>query len=110
MGSRLGGCRGSSRLEAFAAEDGATLRRAEGNGGLLPATRARGLSLNLGVTVSRSLRRNRPENGYALALAGLASFRFVLELLIVKEKLFPGSENEVTSGVNTLDHLVLKIH
>jgi hypothetical protein len=28
----------------------------------------------------------------------------------VKEKLFPGSENEVISTVDTLEHLVLKIH
>jgi hypothetical protein len=110
MGSRLGRGRGSSRLEAFAAEDGSALRRTEGNGGLLPASRARSLSLDLGVTVCRSLRRNRPENGYALAFASLTSFRFVLELLIMKEKLFPSRENEVISTVDTLEHLVLKIH
>ena len=110
MGNRLGGCRGSSRLEAFAAEDGAPLRRPEGNGGLLPTSRAHGLSLDLGVTISRSLRRNRAQNGYAFAFAALTSFRFVFELLIVKEKLFPSRENEVTSTVDTLEHLVLKIH
>jgi len=68
------------------------------------------LSLNLGITISRSLRRNRSQNGYALAFASLTSFRFVLELLIVKEKLFPSRENEVISTVDTLEHLVLKIH
>jgi hypothetical protein len=77
---------------------------------LLPASRARGLSLDLGITVGRCLRRSRPQNGYALVFASLTSFRFVLELLIVKEKLFPGSENEVISTVDTLEHLVLKIH
>ena len=108
--TELGRCRGSSRLEALAAEDRASLRRAEGNRSLLPASRARGLSLNLGVTVSRSLRRNRAQHGYALTFAGLTSFRFVLELLIVKEKLFPSRENEVISTVDTLEHLVLKFH
>jgi hypothetical protein len=31
-------------------------------------------------------------------------------LLVVKKKLFPGSENEITSTVDTFQHLVLKIH
>jgi hypothetical protein len=56
------------------------------------------------------LRWSRPEHGYPLVLASLAAFRFVLELLVVKEKLFPGSENEITSTVDALEHLVLKIH
>ena len=97
-------------MEALAAEDGTPLRRPEGNGGLLPASRACGLSLDLGITVSRSLRRSRSQHGYALAFAGLTSFRFVLELLIVKEKLFPSRENEIISTVDTLEHLVLKFH
>jgi len=97
-------------LEAFAAEDGTALCRTEGNGCLFSASRARGLGLDFGVTITLSLRRSRPEYGYPLVLAILATLGFVLELLIVKEKLFPGSENEVTSAVNTLEHLVLKIH
>jgi hypothetical protein len=28
----------------------------------------------------------------------------------MKEKLFPGSENEITPTVDTLQHLVLKFH
>ena len=86
------------------------MRRPEGNGGLLPTSRARGLSLDLGVTVCRSLRRSRAQHGYALAFAGLTSLRLVLKLLIVKEKLFPSRENEVISTVDTLEHFVLKFH
>jgi len=56
------------------------------------------------------LRRSRPQNGYTLGLATLATFRFVLELLVVKEKLFPGCENEIVSTVHALEHLVLKFH
>jgi hypothetical protein len=97
-------------LEALAAEDGTALCRTERNGCLLSASRARGLGLDFGVTIALALRRSRPEYGYPLVLANLATLRFVLELLIMKEKLFPGSENEVISTVNTLEHLVLKIH
>jgi hypothetical protein len=43
-------------------------------------------------------------------LARLAPLGFVFELLIVKEKLFPGGENKVTPTVDTLQHLVLKFH
>jgi hypothetical protein len=108
--TKLGRCRGSSRLEALSAEDGPPLRRTKRNSGLLSASRAGRLGFNLSVPVSWSLRRSSAQNRYPLALAGLATFRFVLELLIVKEKLFPSRENEIISTVNTLQHLVLKIH
>jgi len=55
-------------------------------------------------------RRRRSQYGDALSLAGLAALGFVLELLIVKEKLFPGGENKITPTVNALQHLVLKLH
>jgi hypothetical protein len=45
-----------------------------------------------------------------LGFASFATLRFILELLIVEEKLFPGSENEITPTIDTLQHLVLKFH
>jgi len=68
------------------------------------------LSLNFCVTVGLPGRRRRAEYGDSLCLASLATLRFVLELLIVKEKLFPGGENKITPTIDTLQHLVLKLH
>ncbi len=97
-------------METFAAEDGAALRGAERDGGLFSASRAGGLGLNLGVAVGLSGRRWSAEDRNALGLASLATLGFILELLVVKEKLFPGSEDEITPTVDTLQHLVLKFH
>ncbi len=77
---------------------------------MFPAARAGGLSFDFGVAVVLSGRRRRAEHGDPLGLASLATLGFVLELLVVKEKLFPGSENEITPTVDALQHLVLKIH
>jgi hypothetical protein len=55
--------------------------------------------------------RNRGiEHGDALGLAGLATLGLILELLIVKEELFPGGEDELGPTVDTLQYLVLKFH
>jgi hypothetical protein len=77
---------------------------------LLSASRAGGLGLDLRVAVVLAWWRGRAEHGYPLRLARLAAFGFVLELLIVEEKLFPGSENEFIPTVDALEHLVLKFH
>jgi hypothetical protein len=97
-------------LKTFPAEDWAALRGAEGDGGLFSAARAGGLSLDLGVAVGLSGSGGRAENGDPLGFASFATLGFVLELFVVKEKLFPGSENEITSTVDTLQHFVLKFH
>src|SRR5437764_5886218 len=97
-------------LKTFAAEHRASLRWTERNRGLLPASRASGLSLNLVVPVCLPGRRRRAQHRDALGLADLAALRFVLELLVVKEKLFPSRENEIAPTVDTLQHLVLKFH
>jgi hypothetical protein len=97
-------------LETFSAEDWAALRWAEGDGGLFSASRAGGLGLDLGVAVGLSGCGGRAEDRDPLGLASFATLWFVLELLIVKKKLFPGSENEITPAVHTLQHLVLKFH
>jgi len=96
-------------LKTFTAKDGTALRGTEGDGGLLSASRAGGLGLDLGVAVLTG-RGGSAEDGDPLGFASLATLRLVLELLVVKEKLFPGSENEITPTVDTLQHLVLKFH
>src|SRR5206468_8345827 len=100
----------SPRLEAFPAKHRASLCRTEGDGGLLAAPRAGGLGLNLRVAIVLSLGRRRTHHGQSLAFACLAAFRFVLELLVVKEKLLPGREDEIGPTVDALQHLVLKFH
>ena len=77
---------------------------------MLSASRTRGLGLDFGVAVGLSRRRRSAEHCNPFGFAGLAAFRFVLELLIMKEKLFPGSENEIIPTVYALEHFVLKIH
>ena len=77
---------------------------------MLSTSRAGGLGLDFGVAVGLSRRRRSAEHRNPFGLAGLAAFRFVLELLIMKEKLFPSRENEIIPTVNTFEHLVLKFH
>jgi len=108
--SESGGGRRSTGLEALATENWAPLSRTKRHGGLLTASGTRGLRFDFGVAVVLSGRRGSAEHGNALALARFAAFRFVLELLIVKEKLFPSREDEVRPTVDTLQHLVLKFH
>jgi hypothetical protein len=45
-----------------------------------------------------------------LALASLATLRLILELLVVKEKLFPSRKNEILPAVNALQNPVLEFH
>jgi hypothetical protein len=97
-------------LETFSAEDRAALRGAEGDGGLFSASRAGSLRLDLGVAVGLSGCGGGTEDGDPFGLASFATLGFVLELFVVKKKLFPGSENEITSTVDTFQHLVLKFH
>ena len=105
------GCGGRpARLETFAAKDGAALRGAERNGGLFSASGASGLGFNLRVAVGLSGCRGRAEDGDPLGLTSFATLGFVLKLLVVKKKLFPGSEDEITPTVDTFQHLVLKFH
>ena len=77
---------------------------------MLSASRTRGLGLDFGVAVGLSRRRRSAEHCNPFGFAGLAAFRFVLELLIMKEKLFPSRENEIIPTVDTFEHLVLKFH
>ena len=77
---------------------------------MFSASRAGGLGLNLGVAVGLSGCRGRAKDGDPLGLTRFATLGFVLKLLVVKKKLFPGSEDEITPTVDTFQHLVLKFH
>ena len=77
---------------------------------MLSASRTGGLGFNLGVAVGLSGCRGRAEDGDPLGLTSFATLGFVLKLLVVKKKLFPGSEDEITPTVDTFQHLVLKFH
>jgi hypothetical protein len=55
-------------------------------------------------------RRRCAEHGHALGLAGFTALGFVLELFVVKKKLFPGGENEIGPAVDAGQYFVLKFH
>src|SRR5438552_8572951 len=96
-------------LETFATEDGTPLGRSDRNRSFLPTLRADGTSFNLGETVSRCTWRCF-HHGDAFCLAGFAPLGLVLELLVVKEQLFPGREDEVGPAVDALQYFVLEFH
>ena len=98
----------SSRSEAFTAEYGTALCRFEGHGRLLAALRTGGA--RFGFCEAGPARRGSSQNRYPLRLARLASFGFVLELLIVEEQLFSGSKDEVAAAVDTFEHFILEFH
>ncbi len=77
---------------------------------MFPTSRASSLGLDFRVAICLSRRGRHPQDRDPLGLASLAALGFVLELFVVKEKLFPGSENEITPTVDTFQHLVLKFH
>ena len=77
---------------------------------MFSASGASGLGFNLRVAVGLSGCRGRAEDGDPLGLTSFATLGFVLKLLVVKKKLFPGSEDEITPTVDTFQHLVLKFH
>jgi hypothetical protein len=87
-------------LETAAAEHWTPLRGLKGNGGFRSTFRADGTRFRAGRTGA----------GGAFGLALLATFRIVLELLVVKEQLLAGCEHEVASAVRALKNLVDEIH
>jgi hypothetical protein len=54
--------------------------------------------------------RHSSNYGHSLALAVLAAFGFVLELLIMEEKLFTRCEHEIRATIYALQNLVLVFH
>ena len=102
-GTRSGG---APLLEALPTEDWPALRGLEWHRGFLAAAGTVGPGLHFGTTAARG----RAQCGRPFALAGLATLGFVLKLLIVEEKLFPGCEDEVSAAVNAFQNLVLEFH
>ena len=103
-----GGCsRCFALLEAFAAVHWPPLRGFEWNRCFTLASGTDRLGL-YPLKAAAALRN--PKRLGALALAALATFGFVLELLIVEEKLFARSENEVGAAIHALENLVLELH
>ena len=98
--------------EAGAAEDGAALRRIEGNCRLLSALRAEHRDL-YALADARGLRGG--DGGEALILrllAGLAPLRLVLQTLVVEEELFARRPGEILAAVDAEDQAIheLSLH
>jgi hypothetical protein len=104
----LSGSSGSlALLEALATIDRPPLRRLERDGGLALTAGTDGFGF-YALVVASALRQTKRLR--ALPLAGFTAFWLVLELFIVEEKLFTGSEDEVGATVYTLQNLVLELH
>lgn len=91
--------------KAFAAKHGPTLSWTEWKGGFFPAIGAKDHGFLLDKAIRRSL-----SCGGTLLFAGFASFRQILELFIVEEKLFSGGKNKVVAAIHALQHSVLEFH
>ena len=94
-------------LETLPAIHGAALRRLERYSSLTLAAGANRLGFDP-LVIAPALRQTKRLG--ALALAAFTAFRFVLELLIVEEELFPSGEDEVGATIYTLENLVLELH
>src|SRR5262245_7281636 len=100
----LRGAHGSALLEALAAKDRASLRRAEGNSGLLAALRAAGLGF-------RANWRGRSAHRFgAFGLAGFTAFGLVLKALVSEKHLLAGSEHKFGATVRALQNLIVVFH
>ena len=94
-------------LETLPAIHGAALRRLERHSSLTLTAGANCLGFDP-LVIASALRQTKRLR--ALALAAFTAFRFVLELFIVEEELFPSGEDEVGATVYTLENLVLELH
>jgi hypothetical protein len=95
---------GAPLLETLPAEDRASLRWPERNGGFLPALRAAGFGL------CADGRGTSPDGFGAFGLTSLAALRLVLEALVGEKHLFAGSEHEFGSTLRALQNLVVVFH
>ena len=91
----LGCAHGPSLLETFAAENRATLRGTEGNGGFLAALRTTGFGF-------RAHRTTAPGRFRALGLAGLAALGLVFESLVGEEHLFAAGKYKLGATLRAL--------
>jgi hypothetical protein len=96
--------------ETFAAEDGAALGGAKGDGRLLATLGAGGSSLDTRESLTAAHRLRRCEYGHALGFAVLATLGFVLELFVAEKQLFPGGKDKVSSAVDAGQYFILKFH
>jgi hypothetical protein len=98
-------------LKALPAQHRPSLRRPERYRSFFPALRTvrPGLGLRVRMPARRPVRRS-PNHCHSFALAILAAFGFILELLVVEEKLFTRCEHEVRATIYALQNLVLVFH
>jgi len=102
---RSGCCRGLLRLEALTAEYRASLGRLKRDRSLLLAARTDRSSFDFTVTGSRQSECLR-----TFSFTRFTTLRFVLELLVVEEKLFARCEDEIFAAIYALQTLVLEFH
>src|SRR5919205_3343369 len=96
--------------EAGAAEDGAALRRVEGDGRLLPALRAQHRDLDA-LADAGGLRGGDSRQPLVLRqLAGLAALRLVLQALVVKEELLARRPVELLSAIDAEDQAIHELN
>src|SRR5712672_148141 len=94
---------GPPLLEAFTAEHGTPLRRAERNSCFLPTLRAGRFGFRpLEVPLARDLG--------AFGLAVLTPLGLVLEALVGEKHLFAGGENKLLTAFRTLQDLIVVFH
>ena len=91
-------------LKAFAAVNRATLRRFEGDGGLLPTLRTGRLGFASLESVSLTCTISAPR------LAPLAPLGLVLEALVGEKHLFAGGEDELSTTFSALENPILVLH
>jgi hypothetical protein len=106
----LGGCAvlAVACEEAGAAVDGATLRRIEGDGGLLPALRALHGDFD-SLAHTRCLRGGNGGEPFILGLlARFAPLGFILQTFVVKEDLLASRPDEIISTVNAFNRAVFE--
>jgi hypothetical protein len=101
-----GSSSGPPLLEALPAKNRPALRWLEGNGGLLATGRTVSPSFHSGARPGG----HRSQGGVFFRFADFTAFGLVPELLVVKEELFSGCEDEVSAAVNTLQNFVLEFH
>jgi hypothetical protein len=90
--------------------DWTTLRRVEGNCGLLAALRALNRDF-YALAHARSLRRrNRRESLILGLLAWLAALGFVLQTLVVEKDLLAAGPDKILCTVYALDRSIIELH
>ena len=94
-------------LKALPAKDRPPLRGFEGHGSFFSTLGTRGPGFS---PVGKLSGCCCSEYGNPLGLARLTTFRFVFELLVVKEQLLACGKDKVRSAVDALKHLVLEVH